>query len=358
MNPEGGQPTPLKLFTPRRTTRAYPWWGLFLGIGTGFFVLHPLAMLVQHIHAAIYDQTPFIPLLALTHSLSLHMWPMMLLYSMAGGAVGVVLGRIFQSLQEHRQILELLHHEFELQVATQRHHYKNLVIGIRGFSERIRRKLGELNHHLVECAAQDCPRHSQFHDDIGSLEHSAAILDDTAQRLTVTLGQELLFLKALTTASLNLEDKDLYPLLTAAVRDLLSLRFRDKHLRVDINGRPWEECADRLVFPFEPYAMEVILQNLLSNAMKHGDHLRLEVAEVGGLVRVAVRDNGPGMDVEKFQRHLAALADRREADSSGLGLKVTLHLLEKCGGRLWVWSKPGAGAAFTVEFPKHPKGHR
>ncbi|MFA5112547.1 MAG: hypothetical protein WC443_14140 [Desulfobaccales bacterium] len=44
-------------------------------------------------------------------------------------------------------------------------------------------------------------------------------------------------------------------------------------------------------------------------------------------------------------------ADRRE-ESTHLGLKVSLHLLAKCGGRLGAWSSPGFGATFILEFPK------
>jgi signal transduction histidine kinase len=126
-------------------------------------------------------------------------------------------------------------------------------------------------------------------------------------------------------------------------------------IAVEINGRPWSQCRDNLVFSFEPYAMEIILQNLLSNAMKYGDQVGVEVQEKGGWVQVVVRDNGPGFEVESLKDRLLAPADRREADSTHLGLKVSLHLAEKSGGRLAVWSEPGAGATFYLEIPKHPR---
>ncbi len=353
MSPEPGPPVPLKFPTPRSKARAYPWVGLLLGIAGGVLVGHPLAMLVQHLHAAIYEHTQFAPLTVLAHTFSFHMWPMMLLYGLSGGIFGAILGLIFKRLQEHRLLLELLHHEFELQVATLRHHYKNLAIGIRGFSDRIRRKLKDLDEQIRQCQEKQCLLGDHFQEDIADLEHNVGILDDAAQRLSASLGQELLFIKALTSESLNPEEKDLYPILVSAIRDLLGLRFRDKDLRVEINGRPWQECQDSLIFPFEPYAMEVILQNLLSNAMKYGDLVQVKVAEADDWVRVEVRDNGPGSEVGQLKRHLVASAAKRETDSTHLGLKVSLHLLEKCGGRLWVWSQVGAGATFIAEFPRH-----
>lgn len=97
--------------------------------------------------------------------------------------------------------------------------------------------------------------------------------------------------------------------------------------------------------------MEVILQNLLSNAMKYGDHVRVNVAPGGTFVRGEVSDNGPGMEVEKLRQRLLTPKDKG-AESTHLGLEVTMHLLTKTGGRLSAWSEPGAGATFIVEFPK------
>jgi signal transduction histidine kinase len=247
-----------------------------------------------------------------------------------------------------------LHQEFELRVATLRHHYKNLALGITGFSQRIRRKAGELDRCLEECARRDCPQCAPLREGLAALEGNVAILDEAAQRLAATLGHELLFLKALTSEAPTLEHRDFYPLLQAAVQDLLSLRFRDKDLKVEINGQPWEECRDSLTFSFEPYTMEVMVQNLLSNAMKYGDHIRLRVEDRGNRVRLTVADNGPGLEVEMLKRELTAPGGRRELDSTQLGLKVNLHLLGKVGGRLWVASAPGAGAAFILEVPRHP----
>jgi hypothetical protein len=67
---------------------------------------------------------------ALLHSFHGEMWPMMLLYTLLGALIGLIWGVFLKRLREHRQRLDALHQEFELQVATLRHHYKNLAIGI------------------------------------------------------------------------------------------------------------------------------------------------------------------------------------------------------------------------------------
>jgi hypothetical protein len=51
--------------------------------------------------------------------------------------------------------------------------------------------------------------------------------------------------------------------LSDASRDLLKARFRDKKIQVEINGR---HSLELLFFNFDLVIMEVILENLLSNA--------------------------------------------------------------------------------------------
>jgi signal transduction histidine kinase len=164
-----------------------------------------------------------------------------------------------------------------------------------------------------------------------------------------------MFLRALTSETLVAGTMDFYPILIHAVQDLLDLHFRDQDIRVEIDGEPPERCTGSLVFAFEPYSMEVILQNLLSNSMKYGDHLQVKVREWDGWVRVAIKDNGPGLEVKKLKDRLLTPTDRQSTASTHLGLKVSLHLIQKSGGRLLVLSRPGFGAEFIIELPKHPE---
>jgi len=132
----------------------------------------------------------------------------------------------------------------------------------------------------------------------------------------------------------------------------MGLRFQEKEVKVEINGCPLEGCCPvGLVFPFEPYSMGVILQNILSNAMKFGDQVQIQVSDLGKWVRVEVQDNGPGLDVEKLKNQLLTPLDRRGGESTHLGLKVSLHLLAKIGGRLSARSAPARGPPLPWSFP-------
>ncbi|OGP71044.1 MAG: hypothetical protein A2Y80_00015 [Deltaproteobacteria bacterium RBG_13_58_19] len=338
----------------RALTRFYPWVGFLAGMAAGLLTGHPLAMVVYNIHGYVYGMAPLDLSGAVIHSFHLFMWPMILLYTLLGGLAGTLLGLIIQRFKENRLRLDTLQQEFELQVSTLRHHYKNLALGIHGFSSRIKRKLVHLAVQLKQCHQADCPTYPDLYQDLEALQNSITILEEAAQRLTHRLGQELLFLKALTSDSLHPESRDFYPLLIEAVQELLDLRFREKEVRVEINGHPLNECRDTLVFPFEPYTMEVILQNVIGNAMKYADYIQVRVGEGDNRVRVEVQDNGPGLEVDKLVKNILLPVDKRETESTHLGLRVSIHLLEKCGGRLLASSKPGEGAVFTIEVPKQP----
>jgi Na+/proline symporter/nitrogen-specific signal transduction histidine kinase len=105
--------------------------------------------------------------------------------------------------------------------------------------------------------------------------------------------------------------------------------------------------------------MQVVI-NLLSNAVKFvpGDsgrvHVRIGVEN--GMVRVEVADNGPGLTAEecgvifeKFRQGGNTLTDKPKG--TGLGLPISRQIIEYFGGKLWVESRPGAGANFIFTVP-------
>ena len=102
-----------------------------------------------------------------------------------------------------------------------------------------------------------------------------------------------------------------------------------------------------------------ILQNLLGNAIDHGEGLRIDVyvdsdAEA---VAIAVRDHGIGMskaDMERvFDRFWRADPSRRRTTGgTGLGLAISQEDAVVHGGLLDVWSEPGQGSCFRLTLPR------
>jgi signal transduction histidine kinase len=332
----------------------YPLWGLGAGALSGVLLGHPMFMMIYVLHEYLYQQGPLDFGQAILHSFSLHALPLILLFALTGALFGSGLGWVYSLLKESRIHEELLRKEFELQVASLRHHYKNLAIGIRGISNRVNRKLESLDDLLGGICAKrgDCPGFLAYSQEFQNLEDHVVTLDSAATNLEAMLTKELQLLRALATDCMIFSPQDLYAILISCIKMLLELRFQDKEIKVEINGRPWEECQETLPFQFEPYATEVVLQNVLSNAMKYGNQIQVRVLDQAAQVQIEVEDNGPGLEVQNLRQALLSRYAGGEAESTHLGLDVSLYLLTKCGGRLGVSSKPEKGTIFYILLPK------
>ncbi len=118
---------------------------------------------------------------------------------------------------------------------------------------------------------------------------------------------------------------------------------------------------DRLVG--DTARLQQILVNFLSNAVKFGagkpilvtaDALHRMANRL--VVRVAVRDHGPGLGPEEEQQLFRKFsrgkyAEEKKIKGTGLGLAVCRLLAEHMGGRVGVESAPGFGAEFFTELP-------
>jgi two-component system sensor histidine kinase MtrB len=102
-----------------------------------------------------------------------------------------------------------------------------------------------------------------------------------------------------------------------------------------------------------------VLQNLLGNAIDHGEAkpIDVHVDSDQDAVAIAVRDHGIGMaaaDLEHvFDRFWRADPSRqRSTGGTGLGLAIALEDAAVHGGVLEVWSEPGAGSCFRLTLPR------
>jgi PAS domain S-box-containing protein len=102
-----------------------------------------------------------------------------------------------------------------------------------------------------------------------------------------------------------------------------------------------------------------ILTNLLDNAVKFvapgtKPDVRVFGETIGDKVRLCVRDNGIGIDVEA-QRRLFAIFERLPTvgryQGTGVGLAIVRKAAERMNGRVGVESLTGQGSTFWVELP-------
>ena len=138
----------------------------------------------------------------------------------------------------------------------------------------------------------------------------------------------------------------------------MSPMFKEKNVQVETRlperVSPVDADLDRLI---------QVLLNLLSNALKFcaegKGRVEVALAEANGVVRVDVRDNGPGIDLadqtvifDKFRQAGDTLTEK--PPGTGLGLHISRQIVEHFGGRMWVESRPGEGARFAFTLPIAP----
>ncbi len=106
--------------------------------------------------------------------------------------------------------------------------------------------------------------------------------------------------------------------------------------------------------------LELIFRNLIGNAIKH--HHRPETGEVriaavdqGDFIRFAIRDNGPGIEPQYFERIFGmfqVLKPRDEIEGSGMGLAIVKKTVEYRGGQIQVEANDGPGVTIYFTWPK------
>jgi two-component system sensor histidine kinase MtrB len=129
-----------------------------------------------------------------------------------------------------------------------------------------------------------------------------------------------------------------------------------------IDARAWLDAveldAERGIHArLDPRRLDVILANLVGNALKHGGSpVRVSVREADDAVVIAVRDHGPGIPEDVlphvFDRFYKASASRPRSEGSGLGLSIALENAHIHSGEITAANSPEGGAVFTLRLPK------
>jgi PAS domain S-box-containing protein len=115
--------------------------------------------------------------------------------------------------------------------------------------------------------------------------------------------------------------------------------------------------AEAIVADIDAAKVERIVENLLTNAVKHtppGTNVLARVERNGAFVLIAVDDHGRG--VRKDEREAVfELFNRGEAyegvPGAGIGLSLVAQFAAVHGGRAWVEDSAGGGASFRVQLP-------
>ena len=105
--------------------------------------------------------------------------------------------------------------------------------------------------------------------------------------------------------------------------------------------------------------IQQIVSNLLSNSMdaisaaeKYSFACRGQSGRNGArLVRFTIADTGSGIAPERLKKIFEPFFTTKEMVGTGLGLWVTIQIVEKHGAAIQVRSKLGKGTVFSISFP-------
>jgi len=115
-------------------------------------------------------------------------------------------------------------------------------------------------------------------------------------------------------------------------------------------------APDTLVGKWDRPAIEQVIGNLISNAIKYGDGKPVDISleRHADRVRLEVRDHGIGISAEDQARifgRFEQIVTGQSRTGFGVGLWLARGLIEAHRGEICVDSAPGRGSAFTVWLP-------
>jgi two-component system, OmpR family, sensor histidine kinase MtrB len=115
-----------------------------------------------------------------------------------------------------------------------------------------------------------------------------------------------------------------------------------------------------LVVPLDRRRFDVIIANLIGNALCHGSapvivQASIQATEGGEQLALLVRDHGPGIAPDALphvlDRFYKADTARSRSEGSGLGLAIACENTRLHGGSIEAANHPGGGALFTLRLP-------
>jgi signal transduction histidine kinase len=228
----------------------------------------------------------------------------------------------FNEMQQQLLQLELARKKF---IATASHELRTPIFSLGGFLE------------LLEDEDLDAETRRRFLDQVRS----------QVQRLG-KLSVDLLDLSRLEAGSLELrpEEVDLGELTRSVSSEFEpTLAQHDARLELRLPAQIEAQC--------DPVRVAQIVRILIDNALTHtppGTQIVVTAGRDNGRVRLAIGDDGDGIDQQALAQIFEPFYTADDAQGSGLGLAIASELAERMSGKLSVRSATGA-TVFTLEIP-------
>ena len=230
-------------------------------------------------------------------------------------------------------------------------------------AERLERQVGELRRMEADARRFVADVSHELRTPLAAMTAVTDVLDEESEQLPGDAGKAARLVsqetKNLAQLVEDLIEISRFDAGTAALsRDDIDVAAA---IRATLRSRGWTDqvtmsLPDGVVARLDPRRLDVIVANLVGNALRHGAApVAVSLRATGGQVEVAVSDNGPGLapDVlaHVFDRFYKADSARSRSDGAGLGLAIALENARLHGGTLVAGNRSPHGAVFTLRVP-------
>jgi signal transduction histidine kinase len=179
-----------------------------------------------------------------------------------------------------------------------------------------------------------------------------------------SLLEDLLRFSTLTASEIEFKKVSVNDIIKSVLSDL-EVKIEDSNCSLN--------CSDIPLIDGYPSQIKQLFSNLINNSIKFkkeglAPEIKIHCEDADAkefpllpillykpYVKITIRDNGIGFDQlysEKIFQVFQRLHGKAEYDGSGIGLSICKKIMDNHHGYIFADSTPGAGATFTLLFPK------
>ena len=121
----------------------------------------------------------------------------------------------------------------------------------------------------------------------------------------------------------------------------------------------FQTACDQCLIQVDPYLMEQVLNNVVSNGIKYspeGSTLKIEIDTSVESANITITDEGIGIPAEEQKNIFTSFfraSNARKAAGTGLGLAMVKQIVELHGGKITITSEENKGTQVLVKLPKN-----
>jgi len=153
---------------------------------------------------------------------------------------------------------------------------------------------------------------------------------------------------------IEIKKNNLFPVIASSI-SFLKNNIEEKNLTV-INHIPDDAFAK-----FETNSMEVVIRNLISNAIKYTNpngQITIELVDLRNKIQISVKDSGIGMENTAIEtilhkNHFFTTLGTNNEKGRGLGLQLVKDIIKMNNGTLHIESEVAKGSSFNIIINKY-----